>query len=76
MQRFINLSRLRAVPSLRLPAPQLRQFADMNGPSAAKTDTEAAAVANTSGITPHSLSTTLKEKIQAQHVDIEDMSGM
>lgn len=47
----------------------------MDGPKAAETDTEAAAVANTSGITTQSISNTLKEKIQAQHVDIEDMSG-
>jgi len=81
MQRLINPSRLRAAPSIRLLpfAPQSRRYASMDGPApaagAAATDTEAAAVANKSGITPQSLSTTLKEKIQAQHVDIEDMSG-
>ena len=44
-------------------------------PSAAETDTQAAAVANTSGVTPASLQKTLTEKLEAQHVDIEDMSG-
>lgn len=43
--------------------------------SAAETDTQAENVANTSGITPDSLKATLKEKLQASHVDINDMSG-
>ena len=43
--------------------------------SAAETDTQAAQVANSSGITPASLKTTLTEKLDAQHVDIEDISG-
>ena len=43
--------------------------------SAAETDTQAEIVANTSGITPDSLKATLKEKLQASHVDINDMSG-
>lgn len=42
----------------------------------AETDTQAAAVANTSGITPASIKTTLTEKLEAQHVDIDDISGM
>lgn len=75
MQRFTNLTRLRAAPGIRLPSLRLRRYANMNAPSAAETDSQAAAVANTSGITPESLSRTLKEKIEAQHVDIEDMSG-
>lgn len=77
MQRLINPYRLRTAPSIRFFPfpPQFRRYANMDGPGAAATDTEAAAVANKSGITPQSLSTTLKEKIQAQHVDIEDMSG-
>jgi len=45
----------------------------MNG--AAETDTQAAAAANTSGITPASISATLKEKLDASHVDINDISG-
>ena len=43
--------------------------------AAAETDTQAENVANTSGITPDSLKQTLKEKLQANHVDINDMSG-
>ncbi|KAI4260932.1 MAG: hypothetical protein LQ352_000087 [Teloschistes flavicans] len=42
---------------------------------AAETDTQAATTANTSGITATSIQEALKEKLQAQHVDIEDMSG-
>ncbi|MCJ1297331.1 hypothetical protein MMC08_000117 [Hypocenomyce scalaris] len=41
----------------------------------AETDTQAAAVANSSGITPASLKTTLTGKLEAQHVDIDDISG-
>ena len=43
--------------------------------SAAETDTQAAQVANSSGITPASLKTTLTEKLDAQFVDVEDISG-
>ena len=42
---------------------------------AAETDTQAAANAETAGITPDSLSETLKGKMNISHVDIEDMSG-
>ena len=47
----------------------------------ADTDTEAAAAAdadanNTSGITAQSLTATLREKLEASHVDINDISGM
>lgn len=45
-------------------------------PKAAETDTQASAVANTTGVTADSLQATLKEKLGAEHVDIEDMSGM
>ncbi|MCJ1384223.1 hypothetical protein MMC17_007339 [Xylographa soralifera] len=41
----------------------------------AETDTQAAEVANTSGITPMSLKKTLTEKLDAQYVTIEDISG-
>ena len=44
-------------------------------PSAAETDTQATAAANTSGVTTASLQKTLTEKLEAKHVDIEDMSG-
>ncbi len=42
---------------------------------AAETDTQAANAASTSGVTVSSLEQTLKEKLGAEHVDIEDMSG-
>lgn len=42
----------------------------------AETDTQAAVVANTSGITPTSIKTTLTEKLEAQHVEIDDISGI
>ncbi|KAL9602924.1 MAG: hypothetical protein Q9219_001449 [cf. Caloplaca sp. 3 TL-2023] len=42
---------------------------------AAETDTQATQAANTSGITISSLQNTLKEKLDAEYVDIEDMSG-
>ncbi|MCJ1362259.1 hypothetical protein MMC16_001361 [Acarospora aff. strigata] len=41
----------------------------------ARTDTEAASNANSSGITPTSLKATLTQKLEAQYIDIEDMSG-
>jgi stress-induced morphogen len=41
----------------------------------ARTDEEAAQVQASSGITPESLSTTLKSKLEASHVDISDLSG-
>lgn len=42
---------------------------------AAETDTQAAQTANESGITPDSLTETLKGKLNATYVNIEDMSG-
>jgi hypothetical protein len=42
---------------------------------AAPTDTQAAAEANASGVTAESISATLKSKLDASHVEIEDMSG-
>ena len=42
----------------------------------AETDIQAAEVANTSGITPASLKRTLTEKLDAQYVTIEDISGL
>ena len=41
----------------------------------ARTDEEASQVQASSGITPESLSTTLKSKLEASHVDISDLSG-
>jgi stress-induced morphogen len=42
---------------------------------AAQTDHAAAAEANSSGVTTESLTATLKEKLRASHVQVEDMSG-
>ncbi|KAI4181197.1 MAG: hypothetical protein L6R41_006764 [Letrouitia leprolyta] len=42
---------------------------------AAETDTQAGNAANASGITASSLQQTLKERLDAELVDIEDMSG-
>ena len=47
----------------------------MSAPSAAETDTQAKTIANTSGVTTESLQKTIAEKLEAKHVDIEDMSG-
>lgn len=41
----------------------------------ARTDVEAEANQNTSGVTPDTLQSTLKEKLEAQHVEIADLSG-
>lgn len=53
-----------------------KPYATMTTPGAAETDTEAAAIANSSGITPQTLSATLREKLEASHVDINDISGI
>ncbi|MCJ1351688.1 MAG: hypothetical protein MMC33_001672 [Icmadophila ericetorum] len=42
---------------------------------AAETDTQATEVANTTGVTPDSLKSTLTEKLGAEHVDVMDISG-
>lgn len=41
----------------------------------ARTDTEAESNARSSGITPTSLKASLIEKLEAEYVDVEDMSG-
>ncbi|KAF2773622.1 bola-like protein [Teratosphaeria nubilosa] len=41
----------------------------------ARTDAEATSNQASSGITPDTLTTTLKEKLEATHVDIVDLSG-
>ena len=46
-----------------------------SAPKAAETDIQAESAANTTGVTPESIDTTLKDKIGAQYVEIEDMSG-
>ena len=42
---------------------------------AAETDTQAASIANETGITPTSLQSTLEAKLQAEQVFVEDISG-
>ncbi|KAI9816583.1 MAG: hypothetical protein M1827_001715 [Pycnora praestabilis] len=41
----------------------------------ARTDTEASTNAQTTGVTPATLKATLFQKLEATHVDIEDISG-
>lgn len=41
----------------------------------ARTEAEAEQMQNRSGVTPQSLETTLREKLDASHVEIVDMSG-
>ena len=75
MQRLLRSDRFHSFRSLKpLSQSRTRLFATMNG--AAETDTQAAAAANTSGITPDSISATLKQKLDASHVDINDISGI
>lgn len=75
MQRLNTFSRLRPVLKLSHSRPFPKSFANMSAPSAAETDSQAQSVANTSGITTESLQRTITEKLEAKHVDIEDMSG-
>jgi len=42
----------------------------------ARTDSEATATQISTGITPDTLKSKLIEKLEAAHVDIEDLSGM
>ena len=53
-----------------------RFYANMDAPKAAETDTQAANVANATGVTEASIRKALEQGVEAQHVDIEDMSGM
>lgn len=41
----------------------------------ARTDTEASSNQASSGITPDTLGATLREKLEASHVDVQDLSG-
>lgn len=79
MQRLNSLVRLRSsgqrLGGLRATFPKSYSYAKMSAPSAAETDAQAEGVANTSGVTTESLQRTITEKLEAKHVDIEDMSG-
>ncbi|KAK5172383.1 bola protein [Cryomyces antarcticus] len=41
----------------------------------ARTDAEASEVQYSTGVTPETLKTTLIQKLEASHVDVEDLSG-
>ena len=72
-----TVSRFGLPSSVRLARPFTTTVRRRNGAmSAAETDTEAVQNANTSGITPDSLKITLTEKLGAQYVAIDDMSGL
>lgn len=45
------------------------------GKMSARTDTEAEQNQMNSGVTPETLESTLREKLDASHVDIADLSG-
>lgn len=76
MQHFTTLSRLFPRQSSSV-ARQIytHHYANMSAPKAAETDAQAENAANTTGITTASLQKTLEEKLEAKHVDVEDMSG-
>ncbi|KAL2009809.1 hypothetical protein VTN00DRAFT_5616 [Thermoascus crustaceus] len=59
---------------LRTHAPQ-KPFSSFQSRSFAAINAAMADAANTSGITADSLKETLMKQLQAQHVEIEDMSG-
>ena len=77
MQRFLPVARLssRFTTPAFIPA-RSRFYASMSAPKAAETDTQAEHVANTTGVSDESIRKALEQGIGAQHVDIEDMSGM
>ncbi len=76
MQPFNRLASTRLGGSAFLKLrPAIRTQILTMSTGAAETDVQAENVAKSSGITPTSLQDTLKEKLQAEHVDVEDMSG-
>ncbi|KAL9121397.1 MAG: hypothetical protein Q9187_002049 [Circinaria calcarea] len=58
--------------AIRFGKDNIRSF---HASMSAETDTQAAKVANLTGVTTTSLQTTLIEKVGAQHVDVNDISG-
>ena len=62
-------------PATSRPRMSTSQSLAADAPKAAETDEQAETVANTTGVTVGSLQKTLEQKLGAQHVDIEDMSG-
>ncbi|KAL9100025.1 MAG: hypothetical protein Q9163_004542 [Psora crenata] len=85
MQRLFNFRQLRLYSkpqyltsqTLNIPTAKMSTGTALSGgaPKAAETDTQAQAIANATGVTTESLTKVLQEKLDAQHVDIEDMSG-
>ncbi|KAL8735579.1 MAG: hypothetical protein Q9166_000748 [cf. Caloplaca sp. 2 TL-2023] len=73
MPPLTRLLRQSFVSGRHIKAPHSRAFAMNTG--AAETDSQATNAASTSGVTVASLEHTLKEKLGADHVGIEDMSG-
>jgi hypothetical protein len=79
---FINRARTspspspRPIPRTTDPTPRLYCTTHPHYQAmAAATDTQAAVEADASGVTPESITATLKSKLDASHVEIEDMSG-
>ena len=84
MHRFIRLRRLVSIPRqitslVQIPVQRLTMSTSSpmatEVPKAAETDAQADAVTNATGVTAEGLQSTLRDKVGAQHVDIEDMSG-
>ena len=71
MQTLFKSSSRNAIKTL-VYKPQRNLLAVM---SAAETDGQAPSVASNSGITPASLESALTEKLEAQFVNVEDISG-
>jgi hypothetical protein len=65
---------IRIPRTTRIIAPTPRIYTTTR-PHRAMADTQAAAEATTSGVTPESISATLKSKLDASHVEVEDISG-
>ena len=77
MQRFHIVNRLLSQSTTAAFHPvRPRFYANMSAPKAAETDTQAENVANTTGVTGESIRKALEQGIGAQHVAIEDLSGM
>lgn len=75
MQRFVRIwQRTQVHTPKAVHRPYFHRFATMSG--AAETDDQAANVANSSGVTSSSLKSTLTERLEAEYVDVEDISGM
>lgn len=75
---FINTARTRTRTRPRTTDPTLRLYSTTRPHSqamAAVTDSQATVEADTSGVTPESITATLKSKLDVAHVEIEDMSG-